>query len=380
MVNQVVRSLLAEPRPPDAPVRTSRDWAVVAVLAAWSVAEAALRHHLAPGPLVAAAALGVVAPQPWRRTHPLAAAVICFGTLTVVDTTRVLAQTHGTLLNSTAGALVIAYALFRWGSGREAATGLALVLVWLGITHVADPTNLPDTVAAFAFFLFATALGTAIRYRARVHVRDIDRAKAREREQLARELHDIVAHHVSGIAIQAQAGRAVAAADPGRAVDALAVIEDAATRTLAELRSIVAVLRTSEPGGLTPQPGLSDVPQLASAGQGLPEVQVVLCGELDEISPALGAAVYRLTQESITNARRHARQATRVCVTIDGGTDHVRLTIDDDGHDPGGAGSTGYGLVGMEERTTLLGGTFRAGPAQQGWRVEAVLPRSLSPR
>lgn len=88
------------------------------------------------------------------------------------------------------------------------------------------------------------ALGAAVRYRARIRIRDIQEAKAREREQLARELHDVVAHHVSGIAIQAQAGRAVAATHPERAVDALATIEEAATRALTELRAIVETCAT----------------------------------------------------------------------------------------------------------------------------------------
>ena len=332
-------------------------------------------------PVLLLYALAVIGPLPWRRTHPLVAVAVSFGTLTIVDLVRILTGSHGALLNSTSAALILTYALFRWGSGREAAIGLGVILLWQPITTVADPMSLAGKVAGYAFFLFAAALGAAVRYRAKIRIRDIDQAKAREREQLARELHDTVAHHVSGIAIQAQAGRAIAASHPERAVEALAVIEDAATRTLTELRAIVGVLRASQDTEFAPQPGVAEVEQLATDGQTRPCVEVTLSGEFDDLSPAVGAAIYRLAQESITNARRHARHATQVTVAVTGDADQVRLTIDDDGSAAGGRAPAGYGLVGMRERASLLGGTFHAGPAaERGWRVEAVLPRTGTPR
>ena len=381
MATDALRSLWAEPRPTDAPDRRPRDWALVAVLICWSLVEVVLRQDLAPRPLLLLAVLGVLGPLLWRRTHPLVAVAISFGTLTTVDTVRILTGSHGALLNSISAALILTYALFRWGSGREAASGLGVILLWLPITHLADPTSLVDAVTAYAFFLFAAALGAAIRYRTKIRIRDIDQAKAREREQLARELHDTVAHHVSGIAIQAQAGRAIAASHPERAIEALAVIEDAATRTLTELRAIVGVLRATQDTEFAPQPGVAEVEQLATDGQTRPCVEVTLFGELDDLSPAVGAAIYRLAQESVTNARRHARHATQVTVEVTGDADRVRLTIDDDGSAAGGRVPAGYGLVGMRERAALLGGTFHAGPtAERGWRVEAVLPRTGTPR
>ncbi|MGL5929444.1 MAG: sensor histidine kinase, partial [Dermatophilaceae bacterium] len=311
---------------------------------------------------------------------------VAFGTLTAVDTVRILTGSDGVLPSSVSATLVLAYALFRWGSGREAATGLGVILLWLATTFVANPSTSAEMVGGYAFFLSAAALGAAIRYRSRVHIRDIDDAKAREREQLARELHDTVAHHVSGIAIQAQAGRAVAASRPDRAVEALATIEDAATRTLTELRAIVGVLRAPQETEFAPQPGVTEVGQLATGGRTRPCVEVVLTGELDDLSPAVGAAIYRLAQESVTNARRHARHATQVTVAVTGDADRVRLTVDDDGSPgptsrPTSRAPAGYGLVGMRERAALLGGTFHAGPGTgQGWRVEATLPRTAAPR
>ena len=387
MATSALRSLWAEPRPTNAPDPGPRDWALVAALVCWSVVEVVLRQaawtsaNLAPRPLLLLYTLAVLGPLLWRRTHPLVAVAVCFGTLTIVDIVRILTGSQGALLNSISAALILAYALFRWGSGREAAIGLGVILLWLPITTVADPTSLADKVGAYGFFLFAAALGAAIRYRAKIRIRDIDQAKAREREQLARELHDTVAHHVSGIAIQAQAGRAIAASHPERAIEALAIIEDAATRTLTELRAIVGVLRATQDTEFAPQPGVAEVEQLATDGQTRPCVEVTLSGEFDDLSPAVGAAIYRLAQESITNARRHARHATQVTVAVTGDADQVRLTIDDDGSAAGGRAPAGYGLVGMRERASLLGGTFHAGPAaERGWRVEAVLPRTGTPR
>ncbi len=381
MATSALRSLWAEPRPTNAPDRGPRDWALVAALVGWSLVEVVLRQDLAPRPLLLLYVLAVVGPLPWRRTHPLVAVAVSFGTFTILDSVRILTGSHGGLLNSMSAALILAYALFRWGSGREAASGLGVILLWQPITNVADPMSPAGTVGNYGFFLFAAALGAAVRYRTKSRTRDIDQAKAREREQLARELHDTVAHHVSGIAIQAQAGRAVAASHPERAVEALAVIEDAATRTLTELRAIVGVLRASQDTEFAPQPGVAEVEQLATDGQARPCVEVTLSGEFDDLSPAVGAAIYRLAQESVTNARRHARHATQVTVAVTGDADRVRLTIDDDGSAAGGRAPAGYGLVGMRERASLLGGTFSAGPAaERGWRVEAVLPRTGTPR
>ena len=382
MGTDALRSLWGEPRPAEPPGRGSWDWALVAVLAFWSVLEAVLGENLAPRPLQVLAVLAVLGPLLWRRERPLVAVAVTFGTLTIIDILRILTGSQGALLASTSAVLILTYALFRWGSGREAASGLAVILVWLPITFIADQLSLAEKVAGYAVFLFAAALGAAIRYRARIRIRDVDQAKAREREQLARELHDTVAHHVSGIVIQAQAGRAVAASHPERAIEALAVIEDAATRTLTELRALVGVLRAAQDTEFAPQPGVAEVEQLATDGPTRPCVTVTLSGEVEDLSPAVGAAIYRLAQESITNARRHARHATQVTVAVTGVDDRVRLTIDDDGSLPaGGHAPAGFGLVGMQERATLLGGTFHAGPtAERGWRVEAVLPRTGTPR
>jgi len=161
-------------------------------------------------------------------------------------------------------------------------------------------------------------------------------------------------------------------------VEALKVIEEEASRTLAEMRGIVGVLREDEEPELAPQRGVADIKQLADRVGVRPRVEVHLSGDLDDLGPSVGAAVYRIAQESITNAVRHARHATRISVSVAGDDDCVRLTVRDDGDASStGRRSAGYGLVGMTERAMLLGGTLEAGPGpDRGWTVNAVLPRA----
>jgi signal transduction histidine kinase len=281
-------------------------------------------------------------------------------------------------LLSTAAALVLSYALLRWGSGREVALGLGMILVWLAVTHLADPTSPDEVVAGYGFFLFAGALGASIRFHASARLRDVEQARLRLRNELARELHDTVGHHVSAIAIQAQAGRAMAASHPDRALAVLETIEDAASRTLEEMRAMVGVLREEGKADLSPRPGLADIERLARDVGGRPRVDVHLSGDLDDLSPSVGAGLYRIAQEAVTNAMRHACNATRVTVEVSGEADRVRLRVRDDGDGaPAGVVAPGFGLLGMSERTSLLGGDVQAGPTPGGgWTVDATLPRA----
>jgi signal transduction histidine kinase len=235
--------------------------------------------------------------------------------------------------------------------------------------------NVGDLIAGAAFFLLAGAIGATVRYRTSTKQREREQINLREREQLARELHDAVAHHVSAIAVRAQAGRALAASQPTAAVDALEVIEEAASRTLTELRAIVATLRDGEEAELAPHRGVTDIPRLAATTDG-PRVDVELTGDLHGLLPMVGAAAYRIAQESITNAIRHARHATRIDVRVIGERDCVIVVVLDDG-EPGAVSPLGYGVAGMTERAALLGGTLEAGPsAGGGWLVTATLPRA----
>jgi len=388
MVGNVLRALWAEPRPTGAPARVWRDWVLVGGLLAWSVVETLLRENdtyfkygpetdLVWRPVAVVVTVAVLLTLLWRRTHPFAAAMAAFGIFLAFDVVRIFATIEEGLLWSIAGILVLPYSLFRWGAGREAGIGLGVILVWLVVTNVAEPTDIGAMVAGYGFFLFSAALGASIRFHAKSRTRDIEQAKLRQRNQLARELHDTVGHHVSAIAIQAQAGRTLAVSDPDRALRTLDTIEEAASRTLAEMRAMVSLLRDGAKADLAPQPSLADLEHLAREAVGPPRVDVQLSGELDDLNPAVEAALYRIAQESVTNAGRHARGATSIAIEVVGDGKEVHLMVRDDGHPvPAAQASSGYGLVGMAERVTLLGGTLRAGPSPgRGWTVDAVLPK-----
>ena len=273
--------------------------------------------------------------------------------------------------------ILLPYPLFRWGSGREATIGLAIIMISLAVSGFAEDEFVHFTVLGAVYVFLPAGAGVWVRHIASSRVRDMDQVKVREREQLARELHDTVAHHVSAIAIQAQAGRMPGSMQPGAAMDALEVIEDAASRTLTEMRNMVGVLRDGDEPDLAPQRTVADIEPLALRTADWPSVNVELVGDLDDLRPSVEAAMYRIAQESITNAVRHARRATRLDIRISGEDEWVRFTIRDDGE---GVqiirGSPGYGLVGMTERATLLGGTLEAGPDPDGgWTVTATLPK-----
>jgi signal transduction histidine kinase len=360
---------------------------LVGALLVWSVLEAVLRDEFgllvltkrpddpAWRPLVLIVSVVIAATLLWRRSHPLGAVAVAFGTIIAFDVARIfLIDAAG--LTSVAALLLLPYSLFRWGSGREWAIGLGFVVVWLVTTHIADPTEVRDVVSTVGFFLFSAALGASVRFHTNSRSRDIEQAKLRERNLLARELHDAVGHHVSAIAIQAQGGRMMVASNPDRALNALETIEQAASRALTEMRAMVGMLRDGEEPDFSPQPGASDIEGLAGRVDGQPEVEVRVSGDLEGLSLAVDVALYRIAQEAITNATRHARHATQIVVDVERKGEEVHLTVRDDGDVATSAqNASGYGLVGMAERASLLGGSLRAGPHRQGgWTVAAVFP------
>lgn len=384
MADNALRSLWAEPRVPDPPRRVWRDWVLVAVVVPVAVLEGSFRSDLAWRPVSLTLCLGLVGTLLWRRTHPLVMVVLAFGAFAGVDVAAILGGAEGLVgLYTNAFVLVLPYALFRWGAGRELPIGLAFMLLAGGVGILGEYTSLPDALGGMIVLLFPAVLGAGVRYQSSSRVRELDQVRLREREQLARELHDTVAHHVSAIAVQAQAARTVAADRPAAAADALAVIEEAASRTLVEMRSIVRALRADEEPEREPQPRVADIERLARDVHGDLRVDVQLSGDLDDINASVETALYRLSQEAITNATRHARHATRVDIRVTGDRGCVRLTVDDDGATvPAGADPlAGYGLVGMTERAALLGGTLRAGPGPgRGWGISAVLPKTGAAR
>jgi signal transduction histidine kinase len=367
---------------PDPPTRVWRDWVLVAVLVPSAVLEGLLRDDVVWRPVAIVLALGLLIPLMWRRTNPLVAVAAAFGAIIVVDVAALLGDAGPVGLDTNAYVLLLPYSLFRWGSGREAVIGSAIILVAGGLGIAVNYTNVVDAVVGGLVLMFPAALGASVRYRTYSRSRELDQVKLLEREQLARELHDTVAHHVSAIVIRAQAGRTLAASDPDAAVDALQVIEQEASRTLGEMRTMVGALRQGEEPDLAPQRGVADIERLAHSVGDAPHVEVELSGDLDRLPSSVEAALYRLAQESITNAMRHARHVTSVKVSVVGDDRWVRLTVSDDGESSSfsSGSSSGYGMAGMTERAKLLGGSLEAGPSGgRGWIVDAVLPRNGTP-
>jgi signal transduction histidine kinase len=376
-VNRAVRTFLAEPAVADPPTRVWRDWALLAVIVVGAVPEAILRTDLVWPVLGLISCIGVAVSVLWRRTHPLPMLAIAFGTASALSIAGAIAGTTTPPgLYTMAFVLVLPYALVRWASGRDIAIGAVIMLLTGAIGIVTDPGTIGEAIGGLTVLLLPAAIGGVVRYRGTSRSRELEEVKLREREQLARELHDTVAHHVSAIVIQAQAGRTLAATRPETAVDVLAVIEEEAARTLHEMRGMVGALRRDTDVELAPQRGIADIARLAASAPPSIAVEVHLEGDLSAIEPVVDAAAYRIAQESVTNAVRHARNATRIDIRVVTSPDLVQLTILDDGDPVGASGIGGYGLIGMSERAKLLGGRLDAGRVQGGgWQISAELPR-----
>jgi signal transduction histidine kinase len=379
VITSALRSLWAEPRAAEPPERMWRDWVLVGAVMVTALLEGALREDVAWRPLVTIVTVGLAPVLLWRRSHPLVCVVVGFGTGLALGLASLLSGVAPLGLNTMVFVLVFVYALVRWGAGREIVIGLTLVLVAGIVGTIADYTAAVEVIGGFAVLVAAAAGGAAFRYRAESRRRTMEQIRSQERVGLARELHDTVAHHVSAIAVQAQAGRTLAGTRPEAALEALTVIEDEASRTLAEMRAMVRVLRDGAPAQYAPQRGIADLVSLARQDP-TPVVDVELTGDLGGLRPQVEAAVYRLAQEALTNALRHARNASRVEIRVVEGAGRLRLRVTDDGQvDPARPAARGFGLLGMTERVQLLGGTLHAGPATGGgWAVDAELPTEMA--
>ncbi|MGW1161046.1 sensor histidine kinase [Streptomyces sp. NPDC002513] len=212
-----------------------------------------------------------------------------------------------------------------------------------------------------------------------------DRAVADERRRIARELHDIVAHHITTMQLMAGGARANLGGDRAVVEDALVTLEKSGRVALREMRQMLDVLRTGDEPAETPtapQPGVGDLERVVaeSCRAGLPTVLDVR-GEDRPLSPGLSLTVFRIVQEALTNAHKHAGEA-RASVRLAYGPDAVTVEVSDDGagvpagfRGPGAGAGSGYGLIGMRERALLHDGTLEAGPLTDGgFRVTARLP------
>lgn len=284
--------------------------------------------------------------------------------------------------------LIAVYGLGRYGNAeRWAHVGVDAAIVVLVLDGVTG--DLPWGEVAFGVVVFFAAwyAGRRLRLRSeragrllREKQQEAERILAEERARIARELHDVVAHRVSLMTVQAGAAKTVAADDPAAAVRAMAAVEEAGRQALDELRHLLGVLRpTSLPDALQPQPGLAELAALLeSTRQAGLEVALTTEGAVTDLPARVELSAYRIVQESLTNVVKHAGPGarTRVRLTIDGSCLLVEVT--DDGSGATVLPGSGHGIVGMRERALLLGGSLDVGPgADGGFGVRARLPLDL---
>lgn len=276
------------------------------------------------------------------------------------------------------------YALAVWTSLRQFALGLAMLAAGAPVAALGSDLSLPNTsffaiVGVVVMLLVRRVVGDRER-RALLAERERDvlarEAVVEERARIARELHDVIAHHVSMIVLQAGAERSVLGEENASTREVLETVEKSGRSALAEMRRLLEMLRGGEKEPLAPQPGLADVPtlisQLGEAGL-LVELQVE--GEACELPVGIELSAYRIVQEALTNALKHAGDA-RARVNVRYGPDSLELEIADDGAgEPSRAPGGGHGLVGMRERVALYGGRFQANQAPGGgFVVRVALP------
>jgi signal transduction histidine kinase len=377
---RALRAQLDEPGPPRPARPSTFDFTLAAIGVALVLLEASTRKELVLPALQIPVALVVSSALAWRRVHPLLAVLVAFGLASALTLVEIALALPELALHASAVVLLLPYALLRYASWREVLLGLGAVLLTYGLAALAGELHgSEEAIGGLVVLLFPAALGATLRFRDLAHRRDVQHAQLSERQMLARELHDTVAHHVAAIVIQSQAARAVASKRPEAVTEALVAIEGEAVRSLAELRSLVGALRDADlSSALAPEAGIEAIEGLVrDAGD---HASLERAGDLDDLAPAVGLALHRIARESLHNAKRHARGATRIDVHLVADERSVRLTVLDDGeHWRPAARASGVGIVGMRERASLLGGTLEAGPLPaRGWKVEVVLPRTAA--
>jgi signal transduction histidine kinase len=338
---------------------------------------------IASVPAEIAIVLGTTLPLAWRRQFPAAAALFAAAVWIIPSEGFVLlGYVTGFLLFFSCGA-------YLRSDPALVATGAAgVVLAALSaLTHVSDWVDYLNTLIVV---VGPIAVGRFVRQQrdqnARLreltlHLehereRSNDLAVAEERARIARELHDVVAHGLSVIAIQADAAEAALDADPDRARGPVAEIKQAARASLSEMRGLLGLLREDDHDEeRAPLPGLAQLPALIERSRvaGL-AVELNVSGDPREIPQGIDLAAYRIIQESLTNVRKHANSAPTT-VALEWDDDQLRLAIRDRGPGAHDNGDNGHGLIGMRERTRAHGGTFRTeGSDGNGFAVLATLP------
>jgi signal transduction histidine kinase len=369
------------------------DVLVVAGLAWWLADAVAYRHEPdgAQGPLWfdVLAILAFTTPFLARRRYPagaLVAIAIAIALASFVD---------GRLITHPFISFVFALALcFRWGMRPARLSSVAGLAFTVGVAAIVTLNDPRGKFGDFAWDMITFTIAWIIGFAVGDKYREVDEAKERaalaerereerarravadERARIARELHDVVGHSVSVMTVQASAVRRLLEEDQEKVREALLVVEQTGREALAEMRRMVGVLRHPEEApALAPQPSLEQIEKLVQHTReaGLPVV-LRIEGEPVQLPAGIDLTAYRLVQEGLTNAIKHAR-AQRAEVLVRYGAGHVELTVSDDGCGEGDGDGGGHGLVGMRERVTVYGGKLEAGSRPEGgFRLRARLP------
>jgi signal transduction histidine kinase len=349
--------------------------------------------------------LAMVVPLVFRRAHPVGA----FAAVVVAGAVQVLVLNRPT--SADFAVLIVCYTLAAYTPRRVSLHGLAICLLGAAVAVVRwHPTHASDRLVAMGWsalllgslVLAAWLLGDSIRWRRGFYQALEERAARLERERdaqaqvaaaaerarIARDLHDVVAHNVSVMVVQADGAAYALDSSPQRAREALGAISATGRRALAELRSLLGVLRDSAgPGAaLAPQPGLEQLEELVveARAAGLP-VSLTVEGAPRPVPQGEALAAYRVVQESLTNARKHAGPGATATVRLRYAEESLVISVTDDGRGAsvpvsGELGGAGHGLAGMRERVELYGGSVRSGPRDGGgYEVVAQLPLALEP-
>ncbi len=351
---------------------------VVGVLTTGATTEAGVTHE-ARGPLAWALILLATVPYALRRRAPMPVFLV---TLSAVVALMLGGYDSGALPWVV---LVGAYTVAAYRPTRELAFAAVFALALL-IALLVGPTRdfgAGEFLSGVAAFAVVMIIGWTMQAR-RQRIDSFDdeqeeaarRAATEERLRIAQELHDVVAHSLGVIAVQAGVGMHVIDSDPDEARRALENISRASRTSLTEIRRLLGMVRDSE--GVpryAPAPGLADLPRLVEGvtGVGL-AVDVRVEGDIDAVPGSVGVTAYRIVQEALTNTLRHA-EAHRATVRLDTTPGELRIEVADDGRGPTGASLGGHGLVGMRERVAVYGGSLEVGPdATGGFRIAARLP------
>ncbi len=321
----------------------------------------------------------------WRRSRPLVAGAVMFSMWVLFNVAGDAVQSMQLPL---VGALIMGYAMGSYTDGRDAR--LAPFVILVGVVAVSatwEDTVFTDYLFPTAFVLIAWLAGRGVQTRTRLtealheaavraqeaHEEEVARAAADERRRIAREMHDVVAHSVSVMVVQAGGARRILEREPARAVEAAAHIEEVGRAALTEMRRLLGLMHHGDERG--PQPGMGRLGALVerTRAAGLP-VSLTVEGEPRSLPAGMDLAAYRVVQEALTNAIKHAGAAPTE-VTVRWQPDRLELQIVDTGARTANGSGGGHGLVGMEERVRLYDGELRAGRrAGGGFEVIARLP------